>query len=77
MALNACTSVLILVLIKGSFCQVTPQCDVVGECVGNLLGFTYEETPEECLAECKNAQDCRWYSYNADVRTEYVVIKLV
>ncbi len=54
--------------IAGSgLCQESPQCDIVGECVGDLLGFAYEEAAEDCLAECKNAQGCLWYSYNADV----------
>ncbi len=62
---HAVVAVLLLGSVGGGFCQ--DQCDVVGECVGDLLGFVYEESAEECLAECKNANGCLWYSYNADV----------
>ena len=29
------------------------QCDVPGECVGQLIGFTAENSSTECLATCK------------------------
>ena len=29
------------------------QCDVPGECVGELIGFTSQNSSTECLATCK------------------------
>ena len=29
------------------------QCNVPGECLGNLLGFTSQNNSQDCLATCK------------------------
>ena len=34
-------------------CISALQCDVPGECVGNLIGFTSQNSSTECLSTCK------------------------
>ena len=34
-------------------CTSALQCNVQGECVGNLIGFTSQNSSTECLSSCK------------------------
>ncbi len=57
---------LVLVLFFVSWVSAQ-ECDIAGECVGDLHGFTYEETANDCLAACQGVPECAWYSYNTGV----------
>ena len=44
-------TILLLSLIFGS--AIALQCDIPGECVGQLIGYTSENSSTECLSTCK------------------------
>jgi len=44
-------------------CISALQCDVPGECVGNLIGFTSQNSSTECLSTCKDTEECTWYTF--------------
>ena len=43
--------ILLLPLLLGSTGAL--QCDIPGECTGELIGFTSQNSSVECLASCK------------------------
>ncbi|TRY74816.1 hypothetical protein TCAL_05662 [Tigriopus californicus] len=39
------------------------QCNVEGECYGDILGTFPNIDGDDCLAECKKNSQCKWYTY--------------
>jgi hypothetical protein len=43
------------------------QCFIPGECTNSLLvGATYPETSKECLEDCKNLEQCHWFTFKSN-----------
>ncbi len=44
------------------------QCNVPGECVGDLVGISYVSSASLCLGECKDAESsgCAWFTFNGE-----------
>ena len=42
------------------------QCNVRGECIGNLFGVTYENSVTDCLSSCQGEPECEWFTFNND-----------
>ena len=43
------------------------QCDIKGECFNATLnGISITDNAKECLKECKDVLDCKWFTYNPD-----------
>ena len=43
------------------------QCDIKGECFNATLnGISITNNAKECLKECKEDLDCKWFTYNPD-----------
>ena len=62
---------MIFLLAIGTLLVLSPlaasqQCNIPGECVGNLLGATYENSVTDCLSSCQGASGCEWFTFNSD-----------
>jgi len=54
----------ILALANTAHGQNQTQCNVPGECIGNLIGAASVSTPADCLLTCKYTEGCLWYTSN-------------
>jgi len=58
---------IILVLISLLLGQILSlECDVPGECIGQLIGFTSQDTSPDCLSTCKGTEGCTWYTFRPE-----------
>jgi len=42
------------------------QCEISGECTGELIGFSSQNSSAECLSSCKDTDGCTWYTYGPE-----------
>ena len=45
-------------------CPIELICDAQGFCDGVLVGFSFQDSADDCLRECQAAVGCGWYSYD-------------
>ena len=63
------TDFLLIQLISVSLIAFTSgqQCDIKGECFNATLnGISITDNAKECLKECIDVLDCKWFTYNPD-----------
>ena len=53
-------------LVAVSAPAASQQCNIPGECVGNIFGATYENSVTDCLSSCQGASECEWFTFNSD-----------
>jgi hypothetical protein len=48
-------------------CDLQPaRCNIIGQCLGSILGTTTTETKDNCLKQCQDNDDCRWFTFEID-----------
>jgi hypothetical protein len=48
--------------------QQVPQCDITGQCLGNLDVATIVEHKVDCLKKCQTNEDCSWFTFETESR---------
>ncbi len=59
-------SIFASVLLIAAFVGVSSgqQCNVKGQCVGDVLDFSFPTTSLDCLEACQDTDGCTWYSFD-------------
>ena len=59
---------LTILIIASAISAVCPQqCDIQGECIGDIVGVTSENSVIDCLNVCsEDVQDCAWFTFNLE-----------